>query len=222
MKVRGVLLDLDGTLADTAPDLVAVLNELLVGRERPRMPYAIARNEVSNGALGLIKLGFGSGLGAAELEILRQEFLEIYQNNLVINTIIFKGLMSVLDDISGSGCVWGIVTNKPEAMTDPLLQALGLTGVPACVVSGDRLPQRKPHPAPLLFAADAIGLEPGACVYIGDAERDIEAGIAAGMKTIAVSYGYIRPHQDPYSWGADAVIRRPPELREAIEKFQGN
>ena len=222
MKISAVLLDLDGTLADTAPDLVAVLSELLVRHERPRMPFAIARNEVSNGALGLIKMSFGKELADAKLEELRQEFLEIYQNNISINSIIFNGLPIILERMSSFGRVWGIVTNKPAAMTEPLLQALGIADAPACVVSGDRLPQRKPHPAPLLLAADEIGVHASACVYIGDAPRDIEAGIAAGMRTIAVTYGYIRPHQDPYSWGADAVVRRPHEIQDALDTFEAN
>jgi 2-phosphoglycolate phosphatase len=221
VKIRGVLLDLDGTLADTAPDLVAVLSELLKRHERPRMPFAIARNEVSNGALGLIKLSFGHGLSVAALEELRLEFLEIYQRNVANKTIIFRSLLDILQDISREGRAWGIVTNKPAAMTDPLLQALGVADLPACVISGDRLAERKPHPAPLLLAADEIGIDAGACVYVGDAPRDIEAGIAAGMKTIAVTYGYIRPHQDPYSWGADVVVRRPRELQGALEQLEG-
>ena len=222
MRVRAVLLDLDGTLADTAPDLVAVLNELLTRYDRPRQPFAIARNEVSNGALGLIRLSFGSALSDHELEKLRQEFLQIYQRNLSVNTNIFNGLLDILNDLSNFGQTWGIVTNKPAAMTDPLLDALGLEGGPGCVVSGDRLPQRKPHPAPLLLAAKELGIDAEQCVYIGDAPRDIEAGIAAGMKTIAVTYGYIRPHQDPYSWGADIVVRRPPDLRWAIQQFESH
>ncbi len=222
MRIRAVLLDLDGTLADTAPDLVAVLNELLARYDRPRMPFAIARNEVSNGALGLIRLSFGGAISDLELEQLRSEFLEIYQRNLSVNTIIFNGLLDILEDISSIGQSWGIVTNKPAAMTDPLLEALGLDNEPSCVISGDRLPQKKPHPAPLLLAAEELGVDAEQCVYIGDAPRDIEAGLAAGMNTIAVTYGYIRPHQDPYSWGADIVVRRPPDLRAAILQLESH
>ncbi len=222
MRIHGILLDLDGTLADTAPDLVAVLNVLLARNGRPRMPYAIARNEVSNGALGLIRLGFGSTLPDPELERLRLEFLEIYQRNLSVKTNIFNGLLDILKQYSSNGQRWGIVTNKPAAMTDPLVTALGLDGEAGCVVSGDRLPQRKPHPAPLLLAADELGVDARQCVYIGDAPRDIEAGNAAGMSTIAVTYGYIRPHQDPYSWGADIVVRRPPDLRAAIQQLESH
>jgi len=184
VKTRAVLLDLDGTLADTAPDLVAVLNQLLVSHGRPLAPYAIARNEVSNGALGLIRLGFGEALSAERLECLRQEFLDLYTSNVAINSRIFNGIEDILHSISAFGLVWGIVTNKPAAMTQPLLEALDMADAPACVISGDRLPQRKPHPAPLLLAAEEVGVPAEHCVYVGDAPRDIEAGRAAGMATI--------------------------------------
>jgi phosphoglycolate phosphatase len=220
MTIEAILLDLDGTLADTAPDLVAVLNELLRRYNRPPSPYAIARNEVSNGAVGLLKLGFGDSYSEAQIEELRQEFLQIYTKNVAINSQIFKGLESILNRFSDTGARWGIVTNKPEAMTTPLLEALALSDAAACVISGDRLPQRKPHPAPLLLAAQELDLAVERCVYVGDAPRDIEAGRAAGMRTIAVTYGYIRPHQDPYSWGADVVISRPTALLDAVRQLE--
>jgi len=219
MSIQAVLFDLDGTLADTAPDLVAVLNSLLARHGLPPAPYAIARNEVSNGALGLIRLGFNDVYTDDAIERLRQEFLSIYTKNTSNFTKLFNGLNDLIDYISSSGRQWGIVTNKPAAMTEPLLQALQIAVPPACVIAGDRLEQRKPHPAPLLLAASELQLEPERCVYVGDAPRDIEAGLAAKMYTIAVTYGYIRPHQDPYSWGADLVVTRPTELMDAIEQL---
>ena len=214
MSLAAVLFDLDGTLVDTAPDLVAVLNRLLRESGRPRMPYAIARNEVSNGASGLLRLGLGSDGSAEEVERLRPSFLEIYAEQIAYGSKLFMDLQTI-DDI-GSRYELGVVTNKPDAYTKPLLAALDLTPRVATVVSGDRLPQRKPDPAPLQLAARELGLPPSRCVYVGDAPRDIEAGRAAGMPTIAAAYGYIRPSEDPYAWGADAVIRRPDDLDDAL------
>ena len=219
MNDLAVLLDLDGTLVDTAPDLCAVLNAVLARHDRPALPYAIARNEVSNGAVGMLRAAFPETSTAEELEGLRLEFLEIYLQSVCIKSRIFIGLEDILNQLEKNHRPWGVVTNKPHAMTQPLLEAVGLTGRASCVVSGDRLPERKPHPAPLRLAASELGLEPAQCVYVGDAPRDIEAGQAAGMATIAAAYGYIRPGEDPHSWGADAVIRRPIDLLRACESL---
>lgn len=216
MSIEAILVDLDGTLVDTAPDLVAVLNKLLMDRGRPPVPYAIARNEVSNGALGLLQLGFPQRSGDAELEPLRLEFLEVYTRDVCINSRLFNELDSILSELHELSTPWGIVTNKPHAMTAPLLEALDLPYPPGCVVSGDRLPQRKPHPAPLRLGADELGIDAERCVYVGDARRDIDAGRAAGMMTIAAAYGYIRAGDDPAQWGASALIRRPGELLDAV------
>jgi 2-phosphoglycolate phosphatase len=210
VSVRGVLFDLDGTLVDTAPDLVAVLNTLLREHGRVQMPFAVARNEVSNGALGLLRLGFGELPTAAELAGLRARFLELYRDNICVGSRLFIDLECLFNHVSDVR--WGIVTNKPHAYTEPLLAALGIAGRWGTVVSGDRLPQRKPDPAPLLLAAAELGLPAASCVYVGDAPRDIEAGRAAGMQTVAAAFGYIRPHENPYGWGADVVVRQPHEL----------
>ncbi len=212
MSIAAVLFDLDGTLADTAPDLVAVLNRMLAEAGRAPMPYAIARNEVSNGSTGLVRLGFGDAGPAAEFEALRARFIELYARDVCINSRLYITLNDIDDCISRIGRRWGVVTNKPRAMTVPLLDALGLGGRPGSVVSGDQLPQRKPHPAPLLLAAGELGIAPEHCVYVGDAPRDVEAGRAAGMVTIAAAYGYIRPHVDVTAWSADYVARHPREL----------
>ena len=214
-----MLFDLDGTLADTAPDLVRVLNELLVERGRAQIPYAIARNEVSNGAGGLLRLGFGDLGSPDELEVLRRRFLEIYALDVHSRSRLFIDLEDIDDHCHQ--LAWGVVTNKPDAFTRPLLAALGLAPRVRSVVSGDSLPQRKPHPAPLLLAARELGVAAERCVYVGDAPRDIEAGKNANMATIAAAYGYIRPHEDPYSWGADLVIRRPTEMRDALADLKG-
>jgi len=221
LRAEAVLFDLDGTLVDTAPDLIAVLNALLARRNEPPIPYAIGRNEVSNGAVQLLRLGFGAARTEAELESLRQEFLDLYTNDVCIKSRLFSRLKDTLDILDEEGTSWGIVTNKPHAMTEPLLGALDLLHRPGCIVSGDRLPERKPHPAPLRLAAYELGVPAERCVYVGDAPRDIEAGRAAGMATIVAAYGYIRAGDDPESWGADTVIRRPAELLEALSWLNG-
>lgn len=216
MSIEAILVDLDGTLVDTAPDLVAVVNKLLTDRGRPPVPYAIARNEVSNGALGLLRLGFPQHGSDTDLEPLRLEFLEVYTCDVCIHSRLFDGLESILSQLHEHSIPWGIVTNKPHSMTVPLLEELDLPNPPGCVVSGDRLPQRKPHPAPLRLGADELGIDAERCVYVGDARRDIDAGRAAGMMTIAAAYGYIRAGDDPAQWGASALIRRPEELLDAV------
>src|SRR5690606_11823514 len=148
MSVDAVLFDLDGTLVDSAPDLVGVLNRLLAEEQRPPIPYAIARNAVSDGAAGLIRLGFGRDLPENRFEALRQRFLELYAEGVCVNSRLFLRLDEIVDSISNGA--WGVVTNKPHAFTEPLLARLGLAGACGCIVCGDRLPQRKPHPAPLL------------------------------------------------------------------------
>ena len=212
-----MLLDLDGTLVDTAPDLVAVLNELLVERGRARMPYAIARNEVSNGAVGLLRLGFGDLGDPDELERLRVRFLDLYRLGVCLHSRLFIDV-DALFELSGE-MRFGIVTNKPGVFTEPLLEQLGIAGRWGSVVSGDRLPQRKPDPAPLRLAAHELGLAPELCVYVGDAPRDIDAGRAAGMATIAAAFGYIRPRENPHSWGADVVVRQPRDLADALREL---
>jgi 2-phosphoglycolate phosphatase len=221
MTVEAVLFDLDGTLADTAPDLVAVLNAMLRERDRPPIPYAVARNEVSNGSVGLVKLGFGTGLAESEFEALRQRFIDLYIDGLCVNTRLFNHIYYICNFLSRYGVPWGVVTNKPQLMTVPLLERLGIAALAATIVSGDQLPQRKPHPAPLLLAAEELAVAPSHCVYIGDAPRDIEAGRAAGMQTIAAGYGYIRPHVDVLAWGADRLVRHPGELARVLESWAG-
>ncbi len=209
-----MLFDLDGTLVDTAPDLVAVLNRMLLEHGRARMPYAVARNEVSNGAAGLIRLGFGIASSAEAMGPLRARFLDLYRENICVNSRLFIELRILSEKLYDMP--WGIVTNKPGALTTSLLERLRLTVASGCVVSGDRLPQRKPHPAPLLLAATELGVAPADCVYIGDAPRDIEAGKAAGMTTIAAAYGYIRPGEDVAAWNADAILRQPADLTAVL------
>ena len=212
MSRRGLLFDLDGTLADTAPDLVAVLNRLLAEHSRPPVPFAIARNVVSHGALGLIRLGFGLPPEAPVDEPVRQRFLDLYEEFGHSFSRVFIELKTILSVCSELDAGWGVVTNKPAALTEPLLEHLGLLASAGTVISGDTLATRKPDPAPLHLAARQLGVDPADCIYLGDAERDIIAGRAAGMRTIATSYGYIRPGEDHRSWQADATVDHPSRI----------
>lgn len=216
-KIDAVLFDLDGTLIDTAPDMVAVLTELQQAHGLEPLPYETARANVSNGALGLIRLAFPDAT-ESKLSALHSEYLEHYQDSVCVESRIFPELPELLDDLDGQKCPWGIVTNKPRRMTDPLLAALGLTSRVSCAISGDTLPQRKPDPAPLLLGCQETGRAPQRTVYVGDAARDMQAGRAAGMITIAAAYGYIVPGDDPDSWNPDAVASDTKELAKMLLK----
>jgi len=219
-RAAALLLDLDGTLLDTAPDMAAALNGLLSEEGREMLPFEAIRPQVSHGAAGLVRLAFGA-LEDGEANRLRKRFVLIYREALSAGTRLFPGFEAVLGTLEARGTPWGIVTNKPGWLTTPLLEDLGLAGRPACVVCGDTLAERKPHPAPLLHAAALIGLDPGRCVYVGDAERDIVAGRAAGMRTVAVRFGYLGPDEDPAQWAPDEIVAAPGELLAFLEAGRG-
>lgn len=200
--IRAVLFDLDGTLLDTAPDLIGALNELRAEEGLGPVPFIDGRGQASNGANAMVKLGFGQ-VPEAEFEKLRDRYLAIYRNRVAHETKLFPGGEEMLAHLDAAGLPWGIVTNKPAALTEPLLAALGLDERARCVVSGDTLPERKPHPRPLLYAAECMGVPPAACVYVGDALRDIEAARAAGMRAIVASFGYICEGDDCRAWPAE-------------------
>lgn len=206
-----LLLDLDGTLLDTAPDMGGALNRLRCECGLEPLPFDAIRPVVSHGAARLIALGFPETI-ADEFERLRLRFLEIYAQHLAEHTRPFPGVDAVLDELEQRGVPWGVVTNKPAWLTGPLLAALALDDRAACVVSGDTLPERKPHPLPLLHAAGLVGVAPGRCVYVGDAERDIRAGRAAGMATVVAAYGYLAVDDDPARWQPTGIVREPGEL----------
>jgi len=210
-KFDAILFDLDGTLVDTAPDMVAVLLDLQASEGYPPLSYELARSYVSQGAAGLIKLGF-PGVPHLEHERLRLAFLDRYEQAVCVHSTLFPGLAELLDRLDVKALPWGIVTNKPARMTGPLLAALGIGGRAACAISGDTMPVRKPDPAPLLLASEQTGVAPQRSVYVGDAARDIEAGRAAGMHTIAVAYGYITVDDNPFDWDAHEVAADPEEL----------
>ncbi|HSD69835.1 MAG TPA: HAD-IA family hydrolase [Woeseiaceae bacterium] len=216
-RARGVLFDLDGTLVDTAPDMVTVLADLQEAHGLEPLAYEVARAHVSNGAIGLLRLAFPD-VPADALGPLHSEYLERYAQALCVRSALFPGLGQLLDDLDRANCPWGVVTNKPGRLTVPLMGALQLADRAGCVVSGDTLPQRKPHPAPLLLAARTLGVAPQASVYIGDAARDIEAGRAAGMATVAAAYGYIVPGDEPSGWGANSVVSDTDELAHVLLK----
>lgn len=210
-----VLFDLDGTLLDTAPDMVAALNELCRLRSVPELPYQTARAQVSNGTLGLLRVAF-PGTDPSQRPDLQQQFVQLYSARLANETRLFSGMEPLLNRLEQQSIRWGVVTNKPRQLTEPLLAALGLLERSACTVSGDTLAERKPHPRPILYALEQITALPEHSIYVGDARRDIESGRAAGTATIAVGYGYIEPGQDPYAWDADFVVSTPRELSNLI------
>jgi phosphoglycolate phosphatase len=214
-RLSAVLFDLDGTLLDTAPDMIAALDALLAEHGHGPVDYPFARLHVSKGAIGLINLAFGTlgiDLQEAHRLSLRNRYLDLYAQQLCQQTTLFDGMAEVLARLEGAGMHWGIVTNKPGFLAEPLLEQLGLLRRSATLVSGDTLPERKPHPRPLLFAAEQLDMAPGEVVYVGDDTRDIEAGNAAGMTTVAAAYGFIPPDDDPASWQADHMIDNPGDL----------
>jgi N-acetyl-D-muramate 6-phosphate phosphatase len=206
-----VLFDLDGTLLDTAPDMVGALNALRREELLAPMPYEAIRSVVSHGAARVVKAGFPSADSETALR-LQQRFLEIYRGALSRETRLFPGMDEVLDALARLNIKSGIVTNKAAWLTEPLLQELGLRERFACVVSGDTLAERKPHPLPLLHAAALAGASPSECIYVGDAERDVQAAHAAAMPALVANYGYLRADEDASQWGGDGYLERPLDL----------
>jgi phosphoglycolate phosphatase len=211
VECAAVLFDLDGTLLDTAPDMVGALNELLAEYDRAPLPFAALRPYVSHGSYRLVRLGFEEA-GDTEHEALRQRFLTLYGARVARATLPFDGIPEVLATLERAAIPWGIVTNKPGRLTDDLLAALNLDTRAACVVNGDTLPERKPHPMPLEHAARIIGVSAQACVYVGDAERDMVAANRAGMPGIVARYGYIPAEERADDWPAIGAIDHPREL----------
>lgn len=216
-EYNAVLFDLDGTLVDTAPDMVAVLQNLQREHGVEEIGYELARSNVSNGAIGLLTVGFPE-LAIEFGDGMHQLYLEKYSELICEGSRVFDGLGELLDELDAMGCPWGVVTNKPTQLTLPLLVALGLADRAVCMVSGDTLSVRKPDPAPLLLACDIAGVDPQTSIYIGDAERDIEAGQRAGMATIAAGYGYITADDDPREWDADVIATTAEELAQIVLK----
>jgi N-acetyl-D-muramate 6-phosphate phosphatase len=217
--LRAVLFDLDGTLLDTAPDMVGAMNQLRGDAGLSPLPFANARPFVSHGAKALVQLGFPQAEGAA-FEALRKRFLEVYRARVCRETSIYDGVAEALAHLESVGILWGIVTNKPGWLTEPLLEHFALRQRARAVVSGDTLAERKPHPAPLLHAARHMGVEPQHCVYFGDAERDVLAARAAGMSAHVALFGYIPQAERPREWPADRWHESPQDMASWLQSLR--
>jgi 2-phosphoglycolate phosphatase len=209
--IKAVLFDLDGTLLDTAVDMMEALNRLRAEESREPLSYEAVRCQVSHGGHALVRLGFGE-LPAAEHEAMRMRLLNIYRKQLAKHTQLFEGGGEMLTELERRGLHWGIVTNKPGWLTDPLLAAVKLDKRARAVVSGDTLPERKPHPMPLLHAAKTLGVDPAHCVYVGDAERDMQAARAAGMFGLVAGFGYLGDDDRADTWFSHGWLHTPLEL----------
>lgn len=216
-NIKTVLFDLDGTLADTAPDLAAALNHVLTKHNYSPLAYEKIRPVVSHGGMALVTLGFGKE--HPKFDTFYKELLDHYQANIANETTLFPGMSELLLQLENDNINWGVVTNKPAWLTDPLMDALNLTSRAATIVSGDTLEQRKPHPAPLLHACHQAGSRAEECLYIGDAERDIEAGNRAGMTSIVACFGYIAETDSPENWGAHSLIDSPQAIIPIIQSL---
>jgi len=216
VALRAVLFDLDGTLLDTAPDMVGALNKLRAEHAQAPLPFDAVRGVVSHGAGRVVKTGFPNA-DEQHLPALQQRFLEIYRGALSQGTRLFAGMEEVLDALAHWRIKSGIVTNKAAWLTEPLLAELGLRARFACVVSGDTLAERKPHPMPLLHAALLAGVTPSECIYVGDAERDVQAAHAARMPALVANYGYLRADEDTTLWGGDGYLNQPLDLLDWLK-----
>ncbi|MES2756812.1 MAG: HAD-IA family hydrolase [Pseudomonadota bacterium] len=211
---RAILFDLDGTLADTAPDLAAAVNFLRTERGLAPTPYSLLRPTASAGARGMIGAAFGLTPADEGYEELRVQWFDRYQSAMAVHSTLFGGVPELLAGISAAGMAWGIVTNKPARFTDPLIPQIGLSHA-GCIISGDTTGHAKPHPAPLLEAARRLGIAAEHCWYVGDDLRDIEAGRAAGMVTVACAWGYCGS-VEPGTWGADLLLDTPTDLLDTL------
>ena len=214
--IEAVLFDLDGTLADSAPDLGAALNLLLGEEGHAPLPLAQTRPHTSNGVRGLLGVGFGINPGDSHYAALAKRFLDHYENILCQGTVLFPGIRELLSALDEHGVRWGIVTNKMQRFTLPLVDSLGLRHRAACIVSGDSSPRAKPHPEPLWLACNAAQVAPSRSLYVGDDLRDILAGRSAGLGTVAAAYGYLGCDSTPDTWQADAIVTQPEQILDLL------
>ena len=212
MDLKALLLDLDGTLVDTAPDMVGALNRVLVKHGQAKVDYQQAHKLVSNGGRALIEFGFGSAIKNYDADALLQEFLDDYKTHVCEQSILFNGMSKVLEFCESNSLKWGVITNKPIELAKGVLDGLGLLKRCAILLGGDSLPVKKPDPVPMLHACMVMHLAPSQCVYVGDHERDIQAGNAAGMDSAVALWGYIDDKQTPEQWQAKALVEAPQGL----------
>ncbi len=215
-NVCAVLFDLDGTLIDSAPDLGAAADKMRVDRGLPSLPSALYRPMAGAGARGMLQVAFGMSPQHPDFETMREEFFVNYERCMTHSTYAFEGVPALLHALEQRQLPWGVVTNKSQRFTNPLTQSMPLFASAGAVVSGDTTPHAKPHPAPLLEAAKRLGVDPRNCIYVGDDERDIVAGRAAGMRTVAATYGYLGSQLDTAAWQADAEIKSPLALLQLL------
>jgi len=214
-----VLFDLDGTLLDTAPDMAGALNKLRQEEQLELLPFEKVRQLVSHGATALVRLAFPQA-DASVFAALRERFLKIYRGRLAVETRPYEGVLAALACLESKGIAWGVVTNKPSWLTEPLLEQFALRDRARVIVSGDTLAERKPHPAPLQYAAEKLGLVPPQCIYIGDAERDVLAAQAAGMKVFVALFGYIPADERPRQWPASGWLESPQGMAKLLESIR--
>lgn len=216
-NIQAVLFDLDGTLIDSAPDLGAAADKMRVDRGLPSLPLERYRPMAGAGARGMLGEAFGMLPDHPDFLTMREEFFVNYESRMTELTSIFDGVPELVAQLLERNLAWGVVTNKAARFTEPLTRAMPLFATAGAVVSGDTTPHAKPHPAPLFEAAARLNIAPEHCIYVGDDERDIAAGLAAGMGTVAAMYGYLGAKSDPLAWGAHAAIKSPSELLQLLE-----
>jgi N-acetyl-D-muramate 6-phosphate phosphatase len=214
--LQAVLFDLDGTLIDSAPDLGAAADQMRVARGLPSLPLEAYRPMAGAGARGMLEIAFGLAPTDEAFPALRDEFFLNYERALDVRTTVFDGVPALIDGLRAQGLAWGVVTNKSKRFTEPITRQMPLFASAGVVISGDTTPHAKPHPEPLLEAARRLGVQPARCLYVGDDHRDIVAGLAAGMGTVAATYGYLGKVADVASWGAQAMVAHPAELLPLI------
>ncbi len=219
MRLKAVLFDMDGTLLDTAPDFIAITQAMRAAHGLPPVDEQQVRDVVSGGARAMVAAAFGLSLDSPELEPLRQEFLDHYQEHCAVLSRPYDGIPELLAAIEKAGLIWGVVTNKPVRFAEPIMQRLGYAERSRVLVCPDHVTRSKPDPEPLLLACSQLGIDPSRVLFIGDDLRDIESGRDAGTKTAAVRYGYIHPEDNPAHWGADVIVDHPRELIDVNEVY---